>query len=106
MPDGHHHGPHLGHRPWPRRGVGAWRCGRVAVSARVGACLPRSSGRGRRLVRSIARTEDSVLAACLFSCHDPSGTGTPMGTPDGAWSARKCATLKRTVIYHLVVRLR
>ena len=57
MRQGHHHGPHLGHRPW-----------RVAVSANVGACLAMSSGRGWRIVRSIARTEDRQrLAACLFS---------------------------------------
>ena len=76
MRQGHHHGPHLGHRPWPRRGVGAVLRG-VAVSANVGACLARSSGRARRLVRSIARTEDRQrLAACLFSCRAPrSGTG-------------------------------
>ena len=70
MPQGHHHGPHLGHRPWPRRGVGAVsaQCWRVAVSANVGACLARSSGRGRRLVRSIARTEDGGwLHACSLA---------------------------------------
>ena len=66
MRQGHHHGPHLGHRPWPRRGVGAV-LARGGVGAHVGACLARSSGSGRArcLVRSIARTEDRQrLAAC------------------------------------------
>ena len=33
MRQGHHHGPHLGHRPWPRRGVGA-----VLARGGVGEC--------------------------------------------------------------------
>ena len=67
MRQGHHHDPHLGHRPWPTRGVGAV-LARGGVGAHVGACLARSSGRGRRLVRSIARTEDGGwLHACSLA---------------------------------------
>ena len=83
MRQGHHHGPHLGHRPWPRRGVGA-----VLARGGVGECrrVPcEELGPWAALGAEHCAHGGRRLAACLLSCHNlRSGTGTPTSTPDDA----------------------